>query len=180
MMHVAAVVVFKYTPVHRRYMGVFDIIRAMLGLSGSDDSEGTNVAVAREREEDEETTEADEAAGTDAPAAESAESDASVDDDGLETEAGGDEEDEESTDTDEADAADEADDGETDDAADDGETDADPVDTVSGIGPAYAERLAAAGVETVADLLDADADAVADATEISAKRITRWQESATE
>lgn len=63
---------------------------------------------------------------------------------------------------------------------DDGRGDASSVETISGIGPAYASRLADAGVESVPDLLAADADALADETGISAKRITRWMERAAE
>jgi predicted flap endonuclease-1-like 5' DNA nuclease len=69
-------------------------------------------------------------------------------------------------------AADEPADPATDDAA--------SVETISGIGPAYAARLADAGVESVPDLLAADADALAEETGISAKRIGRWMERARE
>lgn len=55
---------------------------------------------------------------------------------------------------------------------------ADGVENVSGIGPAYAERLADAGVETVADLREADATDLAEETGISEKRIERWQDRA--
>ena len=54
----------------------------------------------------------------------------------------------------------------------------DPVDSVSGIGPAYAKRLNEAGIESVADLLDADAAEVADETGISEKRVRGWQDAA--
>jgi predicted flap endonuclease-1-like 5' DNA nuclease len=63
---------------------------------------------------------------------------------------------------------------------DDGRGDPSSVETISGIGPAYASRLADAGVESVPDLLAADADALADKTDISAKRISRWMERAAE
>ena len=53
-----------------------------------------------------------------------------------------------------------------------------PVDSVSGIGPAYAKRLNEAGVESVADLLEADAAEVADETGISEKRVRGWQDAA--
>jgi predicted flap endonuclease-1-like 5' DNA nuclease len=49
---------------------------------------------------------------------------------------------------------------------------------VKGIGPAYADRLAAAGVETIADLGDADAADLAERTSLSEKRISRWVERA--
>lgn len=54
------------------------------------------------------------------------------------------------------------------------------VEDVSGIGPAYAQRLGDAGVETVSDLLAADPDDLAAETDLSAKRIQRWQERAEE
>ncbi|TYT62875.1 helix-hairpin-helix domain-containing protein [Natrialba swarupiae] len=49
-----------------------------------------------------------------------------------------------------------------------------PVDSIKGIGPAYADRLADAGVETVADLADADAGVLAEQTDISEKRLQGW------
>lgn len=49
-----------------------------------------------------------------------------------------------------------------------------PLESVSGIGPAYANRLNEAGLESVADLADADAAAVSEQTDISEKRIQRW------
>lgn len=59
-----------------------------------------------------------------------------------------------------------------DDEAD--ETAPEPVDDIKGIGPAYADRLADADVETVADLAAADAKRLADETDISEKRIQGW------
>ncbi|MFC7215037.1 helix-hairpin-helix domain-containing protein [Saliphagus sp. GCM10025334] len=49
-----------------------------------------------------------------------------------------------------------------------------PVDVIKGIGPAYADRLEGAGVETVADLATADADSLSEDTDISAKRLQGW------
>ncbi|MFB6080451.1 MAG: helix-hairpin-helix domain-containing protein, partial [Haloferacaceae archaeon] len=61
------------------------------------------------------------------------------------------------------------------DAAESADADADEaVETVKGIGPAYADRLAEAGVETVGDLAAAAADDLAEHTSLSAKRISRW------
>jgi predicted flap endonuclease-1-like 5' DNA nuclease len=57
---------------------------------------------------------------------------------------------------------------------------ADQVDTVSGIGPAYAGRLADAGVETVAELAAADAADLAGETDISEKRLQRLIDRAAE
>ena len=53
-----------------------------------------------------------------------------------------------------------------------------PVRSISGIGQAYGKRLSDAGIETVADLADADSAELADASGISEKRITDWQEAA--
>jgi predicted flap endonuclease-1-like 5' DNA nuclease len=49
-----------------------------------------------------------------------------------------------------------------------------PVDVIKGIGPAYADRMADAGVETVADLAEADAAELESETDISEKRIQGW------
>ena len=59
-----------------------------------------------------------------------------------------------------------------------GDTDGESVETISGIGPAYAERLANAGVETIGELRAADASELAEQTELSEKRIAGWQEQA--
>lgn len=48
------------------------------------------------------------------------------------------------------------------------------VTDIKGIGPAYAERLEAAGVESVGDLATADAAELAAATEISETRLQNW------
>lgn len=58
--------------------------------------------------------------------------------------------------------------------------DSEHVEAISGIGPAYANRLGDAGVESVADLAGADASALAEETGISAKRLGRWIEAAEE
>ena len=50
------------------------------------------------------------------------------------------------------------------------------VETVDGIGPTYAERLRNAGIETVDDLRDASPDEVAEAAEVSEKRVRSWLE----
>ncbi|MDZ7747191.1 MAG: helix-hairpin-helix domain-containing protein [Halobacteriales archaeon] len=48
------------------------------------------------------------------------------------------------------------------------------VESINGIGPAYAKRLEEAGIESVAELADADAEWLADETGISAKRLSDW------
>lgn len=48
------------------------------------------------------------------------------------------------------------------------------VESIKGIGPAYAERLAEIGVETVDDLAAADAGDVAEQTSVGQKRAARW------
>jgi predicted flap endonuclease-1-like 5' DNA nuclease len=71
---------------------------------------------------------------------------------------------------------DQAESADADDPADESVEDvpSEPVDVIKGIGPAYADRMADAGVETVADLAAADADDLESQTEISAKRIQGW------
>lgn len=49
-----------------------------------------------------------------------------------------------------------------------------PVDDIKGIGPAYSDRLADAGVMTVSDLAAADAAELAEETDIAEKRIQGW------
>jgi predicted flap endonuclease-1-like 5' DNA nuclease len=72
---------------------------------------------------------------------------------------------------------------ETDDTDDEGEEAAaeepaagtdEPTDELEGIGPAYAERLSEAGVETVADLAAADLDALAEEADVPEGRLETW------
>jgi predicted flap endonuclease-1-like 5' DNA nuclease len=82
------------------------------------------------------------------------------------------------------DAGTDADDAATEDAGTDADDAAevpdDPVTEISGIGPAYGQRLSDAGVETVADLAAADPDELGAATDISAARIEGWIDAAAE
>lgn len=57
--------------------------------------------------------------------------------------------------------------------ADDG-ADAENVTSIDGVGPAYGERLASAGITTVGDLAEADIDAVVAETDLSETRLERW------
>lgn len=59
-------------------------------------------------------------------------------------------------------------------AADDG----DDLEEITGIGPAYAQRLRDAGVGSVAELGEADAEDLAESTDLSATRIGNWVEQA--
>ncbi|MFB6092352.1 MAG: helix-hairpin-helix domain-containing protein [Haloquadratum sp.] len=68
-------------------------------------------------------------------------------------------------------------------AADEGEDrdeddDEASVETLTGIGPAYGERLESIGIETVSDLAAADADEVAAEIDVSETRVTNWIEQA--
>lgn len=161
---------------------VFKLIRTVLGLENSESSGETDVTV--EREPDDAA-----AAGTDAAAltsddADDAEPDAETPDDaaavGTDAAASTGSMTEEPPGEGAAEPAEAAGPTATDTDEErfgDGETDV-TVDEVSGIGPAYAERLSEAGIETVADLLAADPENLAESTDVSAKRIGRWQDRA--
>jgi len=58
--------------------------------------------------------------------------------------------------------------------------DAASVEEIKGVGPAYADRLRDAGVDTVADLSTADAADLADEIDLSPKRVGRWIDRANE
>jgi predicted flap endonuclease-1-like 5' DNA nuclease len=85
----------------------------------------------------------------------------------------------------------EADEGTEVDGTDDTETAADsdsagpvtdrstePVETITGIGPAYGGRLAECGIETVGELAAADAADVAEGIDVSESRVSDWVERA--
>jgi predicted flap endonuclease-1-like 5' DNA nuclease len=138
-------------------MGLLDTLRSLFGLdSGDDGPRETTVSVEHEPRTGTETAvkgedvAPDDAATPDAPADESDDS-----------------------------ADDSADDDATDDDATHAGTD-EPVDVIKGIGPAYADRLSAAGVDTVADLLAADPADLAAETDLSETRIDTWVERAEE
>jgi predicted flap endonuclease-1-like 5' DNA nuclease len=189
-------------------MPITKLIRTMLGLGSSDSSkedsaETTNVAVEHEPEPEEETepdaeTEAavkgtDEAesddeldgtdtttddavaAGTDAAASTGSITEEPPGEDGAAepAEAGTDVSNHSGTDTPAAEPAEAA--GPVPDEPEGGSV---PVENVSGIGPAYANRLNEAGIDSVNDLLDADAEELSEETDLSPKRIQGWQENA--
>ena len=57
-------------------------------------------------------------------------------------------------------------------------TESEPLTSITGIGPAYAESLEDAGIDTVQQLADADAFELADAAGLSDKRVEGWVEQA--
>jgi len=66
------------------------------------------------------------------------------------------------------------------DAAEDAvEDDGEPVDAIKGIGAAYAERLAEAGIHSVSDLAAADAESLAEQIALGEGRIQGWIDRAT-
>jgi predicted flap endonuclease-1-like 5' DNA nuclease len=159
-------------------MGLLSQLKSVLGLDTEDrDREDVSVTVERtgSREGDAETATEGSAespaaeTGTEASSASSAaESDAPADDGGPGGAASSPGED---ADTTEADA-------EAADADAEAGPGAAPVDTIKGIGPAYGERLADAGVDTVADLAAADAAPLADEIDVSDSRVSQWIERA--
>lgn len=56
----------------------------------------------------------------------------------------------------------------------------DPVTEVSGIGTAYAERLAEAGINSVRSLATADPNSVADVLELDAEQVSEWRDRASD
>jgi predicted flap endonuclease-1-like 5' DNA nuclease len=69
-------------------------------------------------------------------------------------------------------------DGEPDDTDDAVEGSSDPVTELNGIGPAYGDRLAGVGIETVGELAVADAAEVADQIDLGESRVSDWVEQA--
>lgn len=178
-------------------MGLLQKLKSALGLNGSG-SPGAgraapqDVDVTVEREPSSDTEDAvkgtdtastgtepseppePETTGVDVP---DAETDDTADDDEDSTA-------ETATDEDDVEAA-EIDDGASDDAADDtGAAEAGGVGVdvteINGVGPAYGQRLNDAGVEDVAELAEADAEELGEATGLSPNRISGWIEQAEE
>ncbi|MFB6256412.1 MAG: helix-hairpin-helix domain-containing protein [Haloplanus sp.] len=173
-------------------MGIFDTLLSLLGLgnpSSDDDRHETTVSVEREANTDTEAAikgaDAPSAAGADAAASteslvdgreEPAEPAEAVKTGDAETELGTVESESEGETTGEHDPVDIED---AEESAATG-TDTESVEAIKGIGPAYAERLANAGVDSVADLAAADAPELAAAVDLSETRVGRWIERARE
>jgi predicted flap endonuclease-1-like 5' DNA nuclease len=174
-------------------MSLFDTIKSLLGLGDTDQTrtEQTETTVSVEREPADESTadtETEAAVKGDEPVAADTDAAAStgslVDEDEATdepagraepAEAAGPESDDETTDVDSV----EVDAGEAEPTAEPGGS-SEPVDVVKGIGPAYAERLADVGIETVGELAAADAADVAERITVSEKRVSRWIQRANE
>lgn len=155
-------------------MGLLDTLRSLLGLDSDDEpdrsADETDVTVEYEAEPTEVEADVPEPTGEDtsttAPPA-----DATDEDDGV-VEADDDEGVEADEDDDEVEADDDKDTGDEADGA--SGAGAEPVQSITGIGPAYGDRLAAAGVETVADLASEDATALAERVDIGEGRLETW------
>jgi predicted flap endonuclease-1-like 5' DNA nuclease len=173
-------------------MSLLDTLKSLLGLgpSGTRDARTRDVDVTVEHEPGETEPDAEDehaVKGTDdGPTVEHDATSPSVDHTEETTDADDAEVDDSTADDTEDDAADEtaadeadddeaatADDGAEEDTGADAGTD-ESTEVLKGIGPSYADRLADAGVETVADLAAADPDALAEDTDISEKRLGRW------
>jgi len=174
-------------------MGLLSKLKSLFGVDSSDRSAGSGVDVTVEREPDagseravkesasETDDDEDDEDGDEEPAATGSDAAASteslVDEDHADDPSRAAEPAEAAVTEDEASAPA----GEPDVEEAEPETDADdgePVSSVKGIGPAYAERLEGAGVETVADLAAADPDELAEEIDLSPKRVGRWVENA--
>lgn len=142
-------------------MGIISTIKEMLGIDEPRRSPGSGTTVTVERERTgsrQETSRASEASPPAGPSV--SEPEPSVPEAEPETSAVGEEEE----------AAEEAPAPSTPSAAATGE----PVETITGIGPAYAERLGDAGIETVDQLAAADAADLAGETDIPESRVQEW------
>ena len=84
------------------------------------------------------------------------------------------------TDADESEAVDIEIDGPDEDDDEDETFDDTDLDQVRGVGPAYAERLREAGVETVSDLAAADPEDLAERIDVGVSRVADWVDHAGE
>jgi predicted flap endonuclease-1-like 5' DNA nuclease len=152
-------------------MGLFERIKAALGLGTSTSQSGADTTTTDSPSRGDDTGASDESTGpTDSEGVEneSVRSDASgsaaTDDENVDVTVEHEPEPEVEPDTDAEDAV---------KGTDTGSVDAD-LEDIKGIGPAYAERLREAGVEGVGGLADADVTAVAAESGIAESRIQKW------
>lgn len=149
-------------------MGLLQKLKSVLGLDGTGSSESGrsgDVDVTVEREpatEDEDAVKGTETAGSGEPGASETDPTESA---GAESEAPSAEEFETLAEETEA---------------DDTAGSPDPVTELNGIGPAYGDRLAGAGVETVGELARADAADLADRIDLGESRVAGWIEQASD
>lgn len=173
-------------------MGLLSKLKSMLGLEETERAPGSGVDVTVEHEPDADSERAvKEPAGDGETAAVSGDEDPVADGTGAAASTETLVDDDGSDDPDRAaepaeaagTAAGQGDDNATDSDTPATESDSDGDDTaaepddlteIKGIGPAYAERLADAGVTTFTALADADTDELAAATDLSPKRVGRW------
>ncbi|MFB6153868.1 MAG: helix-hairpin-helix domain-containing protein [Halodesulfurarchaeum sp.] len=151
-------------------MGLLSTIKSILGMNTSDHSNRRDVEVTVEREP---SAESERAVKEESP--QPSEGDEPVSP--AETDAAG-EAAEPADATPEATGATAETAGSTGEAAEANAEAGEPLQSITGIGDAYAERLEAAGIEDVADLASAEADALAEETDISATRLEDWIEQA--
>lgn len=164
-------------------MTLLDRLKSLLGMSRSKDpASEVDVTVEREREEPESgerpVAEPTDAAGStesivnEDAAAEDPETAAEP----AEAASSGDEIVDADPDADDDEAVDAESDEDGDESGSDDPSAHETVDVeeIKGIGPAYADELAAAGVESVDDLAAADAGELADVTGLGESRVERW------
>jgi predicted flap endonuclease-1-like 5' DNA nuclease len=146
-------------------MGIFDTLLSLLGLGDSSndaDRRERETTVSVERETD---------AGTGIDETRAAGPDAAASTESLVDGAEGSADPAEAVETELGETVDIADaEGSTTEPDDDPES----VEVIKGIGPAYAERLSNAGVDSVSELAAADAADLAAAVDLSETRVGRW------
>lgn len=164
-------------------MGILNKLKSALGIGGSSAGgrrDETNVTV--EREPDAETEAAVKGTSDAEPVATGTDADAStgslVDETEASEDAAGVAEPAEAAGPDSEDRLTDAAEATEEPATDAGASD--HLTDIKGIGPAYADRLAGAGVETVDDLVAADPAELGDSIGVSETRVQRWIDRATE
>ncbi|MUW15881.1 helix-hairpin-helix domain-containing protein [Halorubrum sp. CBA1125] len=173
-------------------MALLQKLKEKLGFgSGPTEREDTNAEVTVEHEPeaaagstDEAVPGADEAVSDDDEAADdssavAAETDAAASTESLVDEEAASDPDEAAEPAEAAEPIETAEDESDETAVDEDDAGAD-VENLKGIGPAYAERLAEIGIETVEDLAAADPGAVAEGANVGEKRAQTWIERAGE